>query len=137
MQSSSNGFFGYQGRWAWVDLTQRTVRIEPADAAVCRDYVGGRGVQARLIRDHLAGRGPLVDPLGPDNRIVIGTGPLNDTLVPTAGRGSCSAEGVMLRYTAQMLRASLARHLMEAVRPRGTWHFTHGTEECAERCQLS
>src|SRR5450756_3236084 len=45
----------------------------------------------------------------------------------TAGRGSWSVEGFMLRYTAQMLRASLARHLTEAVRPGGTWHFTHGT----------
>jgi len=97
MQSLRNRFFGYQGRWAWVDLTQRTVRIEPADAAVCRDYVGGRGVQARLIRDHLACRGPLIDPLEPDNRIVIGTGPLNDTLVPTAGRGSCSFVSPMTR----------------------------------------
>jgi aldehyde:ferredoxin oxidoreductase len=97
MQSLRNGFFGYQGRWAWVDLTERTARIEPADAAICRDYIGGRGVQARLIRDHLAGRGPLVDPLAPDNRIIIGTGPLNDTLVPTAGRGSCSFISPMTR----------------------------------------
>ncbi len=89
MPSPPYGFFGYQGRWAWVDLTERTVRIEPADADMCRDYIGGRGVQARLIRDRLAGH-PLLDPLGPANRIVIGTGPLNDTPVATAGRGSCS-----------------------------------------------
>lgn len=90
MQSPGTTTFGYQGRWAWVNLTDRTVRIEPADVAICRDYVGGRGVQARLIADHVGARAPLVDPLSPDNRIVIGTGPLNDTMVPTAGRGSCS-----------------------------------------------
>ncbi len=90
MQSATSGCFGYQGRWAWVDLTARTVRIEPADQEICRDYLGGRGVQARLLYDHLSERGPILDPLSPANRIVIGTGPLNDTLVPTAGRGSCS-----------------------------------------------
>ncbi len=90
MASSVRGFFGYQGRCAWVDLTARTVRIEPADATIYREYVGGRGVQARLIFEHIARDGPVTDPLGPSNRIIVGTGPINDTIIPTAGRGSCS-----------------------------------------------
>ncbi|MFB3852817.1 MAG: aldehyde ferredoxin oxidoreductase C-terminal domain-containing protein [Vicinamibacterales bacterium] len=84
-----SGSFGYQGRWAWVDLTNRTVRVEPADERMCRAHIGGRGLQAQLILAHLAGKHSL-DPLGEDNRIVIGTGPLNDTAVATAGRASCS-----------------------------------------------
>jgi aldehyde:ferredoxin oxidoreductase len=88
---------GFRGRWAWVDLTDRTVRVEPADAGLCRDYVGGRGLQARLIADHLERTGPLRDPLSPANRIVIGSAALNDTPVPTAGRGSCSFVGTMAR----------------------------------------
>ena len=90
MHSAASGSHGYQGRWAWVDLTGRTVRIEAADAQICGDYIGGRGVQARLLYEHLIAHGPLRDPLAPANRIVIGTGPLNDTEMPTAGRGSCS-----------------------------------------------
>jgi aldehyde:ferredoxin oxidoreductase len=97
MHSSANEFFGYQGKWAWVDLATRSVRIEPADREICRDYVGGRGVQARLLYEHLSKRGPITDPLAPGNRIVIGTGPLNDTPVPTAGRGSCSFISPMTR----------------------------------------
>lgn len=73
-----------------MDLTNRTVRIEPADPSTCRLYLGGRGLQARLIHEHLRRVGPIRDPLGPDNRLILGTGVLNDTLVPTAGRGSCS-----------------------------------------------
>jgi len=88
---------GFQGRWAWVDLTDRTVRVEPADDVLCRDYVGGRGLQARLIADHLERTGPLRDPRSPANRIVIGSAALNDTPVPTAGRGSCSFIGTMAR----------------------------------------
>lgn len=91
------GMTGYTGRIAFVDLTERRARVEDADPALYRDYVGGRGVQARLIYDHLAGAGTLRDPLGPRNRIVLGTAAPNDTLVPTAGRGSCSFIGTMTR----------------------------------------
>ncbi len=88
---------GYRGRWAWVDLTRRNVRVEPADPAYLRDYVGGRGLQARLMADHLEKTGPLRDPLGAQNRIIIGAAAPNDTAVPTAGRGSCSFVGAMTR----------------------------------------
>lgn len=88
---------GYRGRWAWVDLTRRSVRVEPADPSYLRDYVGGRGLQARLLADRLERTGPLKDPLGPDNRIVIGNAAANDTVIPTAGRGSCSFIGAMTR----------------------------------------
>jgi aldehyde:ferredoxin oxidoreductase len=90
MAQSENGFTGYRGVWARVDLTNRTVKLEPADPAIYRDYIGGRGAQARLIYDHLRTTGPLKDPFSPANRIILGTGALNDTAVPTAGRGSCS-----------------------------------------------
>ncbi len=88
---------GFQGNWAWIDLTSRTVRIEPADASICRDYIGGRGIQARLIAEHLGRIGCLVDPLSPSNRLVIGSAALNDTCVATAGRGSCSFISPMTR----------------------------------------
>ncbi|MBN2265096.1 MAG: hypothetical protein JW775_04695 [Candidatus Aminicenantes bacterium] len=88
---------GFRGRWAWVDLTERKVRIEPADPALCRDYVGGRGLQARLMADHLERTGPLRDPLSPRNRVILGSAALNDTAVATAGRGSCSFVGTMTR----------------------------------------
>ena len=88
---------GYRGRWAFVDLTNRTVRIEPADRSYGRDYVGGRGLQARLLADHLERTGPLRDPLSPANRVVVGSAALNDTAVATSGRGSCSFVGPMTR----------------------------------------
>ena len=95
--SEAKKMTGYQGRWAWVDLTNRTVRVEPADPGYGRDYVGGRGLQARLLADHLEKTGPLKDPLAPQNRIIIGSAALNDTAVATAGRGSCSFVGTMAR----------------------------------------
>jgi aldehyde:ferredoxin oxidoreductase len=93
----SSGFTGYKGKLAWVDLEARKTSVEPADPAVYRDYIGGRGVQARLIYEHLKSSGPLEDPLGPKNRIILGSAAPNDTLIPTAGRGSCSFIGTMAR----------------------------------------
>jgi aldehyde:ferredoxin oxidoreductase len=95
--SATKRMTGFRGLWAFVNLTDRTVRVEPADPGLCRDYVGGRGLQARLMVDHLERTGPLKDPLAPANRIIIGSAALNDTPVPTAGRGSCSFVGTMTR----------------------------------------
>ncbi len=97
MTNSAQRFFGHRGQWARIDLTDRKLKIEPADPAVYRDYVGGRGVQARLLYEHLQKIGPVRDPLGRDNRIIIGSGAPNDTFIPTAGRGSCSFVSPMTR----------------------------------------
>ncbi|MGA2082427.1 MAG: aldehyde ferredoxin oxidoreductase C-terminal domain-containing protein [Holophaga sp.] len=82
--------FGYTGRWAFVDLTRGTVTIRPSDPEVERDYLGGRGVGAFLVAEQVKRCGGPVQPLGPENRIVIGGAPLHDTKVHTAGRGSAS-----------------------------------------------
>ena len=97
MANSNDQFFGYKGRWARIDLTHREVKVEPADAVLYRHYIGGRGVQAALLYEHLRRAGPLQDPLSPENRIIIGTGAPNDTYIPTAGRGSCSFVSPMTR----------------------------------------
>lgn len=97
MNSRSAGFYGYQGKWAWVDLTQKRVRIEEPPLEFYERFIGGRGVQAALIYEKIRKEGPLQDPLGPKNRIIIGNSSLNDTPVPTAGRGSCSFISPMTR----------------------------------------
>jgi len=97
MSHSSSSVTGYRGTWAFVDLTTRKVRMEPADPEVHRSYVGGRGVQAWLLNDHMKKVGEIRDPLGPENRIIVGTAAPNDTAIPTAGRGSCSFFGTMAR----------------------------------------
>jgi len=88
---------GYRGKWAWIDLADRSVSIQPAEPGLCRDFIGGRGLQARLLAEHLEKIGPLKDPLSPENRIIIGNAAANDTPIPTAGRGSCSFVGTMTR----------------------------------------
>jgi aldehyde:ferredoxin oxidoreductase len=72
---------GYMGKVLWVDLSAGTIRAEPLDEQIARDYVGGYGYGARVLYETMR---PGVDPLGPDNILGFLTGPLT---------GSPSIEG--------------------------------------------
>jgi aldehyde:ferredoxin oxidoreductase len=119
MAATGNGFAGYRGFLAKVDLTNRRAGVEPADPALYKNYIGGRGVQARLMFEHLRKTGPLADPFAPENRIILGTGPVNDTAVPTAGRGSCS-------FISPMTRSPQAAPWVPGHRP-VLGHLTHAS----------
>jgi len=82
---------GYMGRWAYVDLSRGTAKVCDSDPDAERAFLGGRGLQAYLLAERVRQLGrPVSDPLGPDNRIVIGCSAPNDTKIHTAGRGSAS-----------------------------------------------
>ncbi len=67
----------YQPRYAlYVDLSTGTIRREPIDAVMVRNYLGGAGLNARLAYENIV---PTVDPLSPENAIILGAGPLVGT----------------------------------------------------------
>jgi len=70
------------GRILLVDLTTRQVSTRPT-ADYADAYLGGRAVDARLVYDLV---GVDAEPLGPDNVIVFGTGPLTGTPFPGSSR---------------------------------------------------
>ncbi len=41
MPNPGTSFFGYRGKWARIDLTNRKVKIEDDDSAVYANYIGG------------------------------------------------------------------------------------------------
>ena len=63
---------GYTGQTVWVDLTQQTVSVKATDREMVKNVVGGRGLGIRLLTE-LAPAG--VDPLAPENPIILATGP--------------------------------------------------------------
>ena len=79
---------GYWGRILRVDLDAGRTWDEPLDETYARDFVGGSGLAACLIYD-MTDRD--TDPLGPDNPLVLMTGPLVGTTMPSAGRCSVCA----------------------------------------------
>lgn len=96
-QKKASSFPGYTGKWAWIDLSEKKITISRADPEIYRKYIGGRGVQAYLLLLKLKNNGPIRNPFGPENRIILGTAIPNDTFIPTAGRGSCSFISPMTR----------------------------------------
>ena len=98
MAQSGNGFTGYRGVWARVDLTNRKVKPRTGRSRdLSRLYRRARRPGPAHLRPPPDDRPAVKDPLRPQNRIILGTGALNDTAVPTAGRGSCSFISPMTR----------------------------------------
>ncbi len=67
---------GFMGKLLNVDLAGGRLTEEPLDETLCRDYVGGYGLGARLLYERIP-KG--ADPLGPQNVLGILTGPLTGT----------------------------------------------------------
>ena len=67
---------GYMGKILFVDLSKGELKDEALDEKLCRDFIGGYGIGARIIYSReKAG----VDPLGPENILGFMTGPLTGT----------------------------------------------------------
>jgi len=76
--------FGYAGRVLIVDLDIGRTRAEQLNTDFAQKYVGGIGLGMRLWIDHTK---QGVDPLGPDNTLVLALGPVSGTMFPTGGNG--------------------------------------------------
>jgi hypothetical protein len=48
----------------WIDLTTEKIRVMPADESLSRGYIGGCGLEARLLYSELK---PGSDPLAEEN----------------------------------------------------------------------
>jgi aldehyde:ferredoxin oxidoreductase len=75
--------YGYNGKVLRVNLTERTIVVEALDLEQAKKFIGGRGLGTKIFMDEVD---PMVDPLSPENKLIIVTGPLTGTPVPTGGR---------------------------------------------------
>jgi aldehyde:ferredoxin oxidoreductase len=67
---------GYMGKMLMVNLSQNELKDEVLDEKLCRQFIGGYGLGARLL---FSRQKAGVDPLGPDNTFGILTGPFTGT----------------------------------------------------------
>ncbi len=68
--------YGWAGQILRVDLTRGSVTTEPLRLDWAEEYIGGRGLGARYLYEEMD---PSVDALGPDNKLIMATGPLTGT----------------------------------------------------------
>ena len=74
---------GYIGKILFVDLSTGVIKEEALEEKICRDFIGGYGIGARMLYSRQKAG---VDPLGPENTLGLTTGPFTGTLVPTGAR---------------------------------------------------
>ena len=79
---------GYFRKHLVVDLTEGRAERRDLDDAFLEKYIGGRGFGAKLVWDNLVRHQFKVDPLGPENLLVIAPGPLTGTYLPSSGKNS-------------------------------------------------
>ena len=70
---------GYVGKVLRVELTNKKISKEPLNEGIAKHFLGGVGYGAKLLWDELK---PGIDPLGPENKLIVTTGPLTGTLFP-------------------------------------------------------
>lgn len=83
----------YQATIAIVNLTSGVITTGVTPQPLVLSYLGGRGLNMAYLRHylHAAGDPTQVDPLGPDNPLIFGTGMLTGTITPNAARFNVSA----------------------------------------------
>jgi aldehyde:ferredoxin oxidoreductase len=72
-----------------VDLSTGKITKEPLSEDLAYNFIGGRGINSKILYDET---GPATDPLGLDNRFIIGTGPTSGTLGLGNGRFTVTAK---------------------------------------------
>ena len=75
--------YGYFGKMLVVDLSKGSFEIQEIGKEILHKFIGGKGLGVKLLYDLLP---PKVDPLSEENIVLLVTGPLVNTQVPTSCR---------------------------------------------------
>jgi len=82
----------WAGQILRVDLNEGTCATEPLNMEWAQNYLGQRGLATKYYVTEVD---PKVDPLSPDNKMIMTTGPLTGTCASTAGRYSVVTKGAL------------------------------------------
>ena len=77
----------WTNRILWIDLSNMTARVEPSDQYL-PDYLGSRGLAARLCWDHYPDPVPAY---APGNPLLVVPGALTGSRAPYSGRTTIDA----------------------------------------------
>lgn len=100
----------------FVDLTRREIWHESISQEEILKYLGGRGIAAKLLYETIS---PGLDPLSPENPLIISTGTLTGTNPPSSGRSSITTKSPA---TNLYMKTSVGGHIGAELRFAG-WDF--------------
>ncbi|MCA0186411.1 MAG: aldehyde ferredoxin oxidoreductase family protein [Proteobacteria bacterium] len=81
---------GWNRKVLRVNLTEGTCTDEPLNMQWADEYLGSRGLATKYLVSEID---PKVDPLSPENKLIMSTGPLTGTLASTGGRYTVVTKG--------------------------------------------
>src|SRR4030066_1660542 len=121
---------GYGGTILRANLTYGKINKEPTPAQLARDFIGGRGFGIYFLFKEVP-KG--VDALGPENKLIISTGPLSGMLAPGGGKCDWTTKSPLTGgyadasmggpFTAEMKYAGLDSIILEGVSPKPVYLF--------------
>jgi aldehyde:ferredoxin oxidoreductase len=83
------------GQVAFIDLARKSTSLKPISEQLVRRFIGGRGLNVYLLYKYTK---PGIDPLGPDNVLILGAGPLCGTPSPSASRINVSGKSPLTHF---------------------------------------
>jgi aldehyde:ferredoxin oxidoreductase len=121
---------GYGGTILRVNLTDGKITKELTPAHLARDFIGGRGFGIYFLFKEVP---KSVDPLGPENKLIISTGPLSGMMVPGGGKCDWTTKSPLTggyadaslggHFTAEMKYAGLDTIILEGESPKPVYLF--------------
>ena len=86
---------GWTGNILRVNLTTKTYKKESFSEKFATTWIGGRGFAAKILYDELK---PGIDPLGPENKLVVALGPISGIPAPNTGKAVVAAKSPLTGF---------------------------------------
>ena len=103
---------GWTGKYLRINLSNKQVKKEEYDLGFAKKWVGGRGFAIKILWDELKAG---IDPLGPENKLIVALGPLSGTFSPMSGKAVVAAKSPLTGgYGDGNIGGSLAHQLRKA-----------------------
>lgn len=116
---------GYGGSIVRINLTTGNISRKPTPVELARDFIGGRGFGAYYLIKEIP-RG--ADPLGPENKLIISSGPISGLMIPGAGKcdfttkspltGGYASASMGGHFTAEMKYAGVDSIILDGISPK-------------------
>lgn len=81
--------YGYGGNVLRINLSTKTYKIEELQKSWIKDVIGGRAANSKRLFEEID---PDCDPLGPENILIFGVGPLTGSILPSSAYYTVSAK---------------------------------------------
>ncbi|MFX1304089.1 MAG: aldehyde ferredoxin oxidoreductase N-terminal domain-containing protein [Promethearchaeota archaeon] len=80
---------GYTGKILNVNLTDNKITVRKQNIEDIKQFIGGLGINTKIAAELIK---PNIDPLSPENYLIIGVGPLVGTITPGSSRTVCTSK---------------------------------------------